>query len=72
MTYQQVGVVIFGAMVGINAAGLALDAALFVQGLPTVSDVARRNPWLAALIIGANACGLAGLALHFTNGFRPE
>ena len=62
------GLVIFALTVGINAAGLMIDAVLFSQGWPTVSAFASRNPWAAALIIALNGAGLLGLAIHFSNG----
>jgi hypothetical protein len=55
-------------MVGLNAAGLALDAALYTAGLPTVSQFSTKNPWAAALIIALNILGVIGLAMHFSNG----
>lgn len=70
---QIVGLIIFAACVSINAAGLALDGALSAQSLPTITDVARRNPWVATIIILANVAGLVGLCLHFfefRNGAR--
>lgn len=68
MTTQTLGLVLFASVVALNVAGLAIDAALAEHGIGTVSDFARRNQWLAALIIIVNIVGVLGLAMHFSNG----
>lgn len=68
MTTQTLGLILFASTVALNVAGLAIDAALAEHGVQTISDFARRNQWLAALIIIANIVGVLGLAMHFSNG----
>lgn len=65
---QTIGLIAFCVVVALNVLGLAVDAALREHGVETISDFARRNQWLAALIILINLAGCAGLILHFSNG----
>ena len=64
---QWYGLLIFGLVVSLNTVGLTLDASLALNNLPTVTDWARVNPWIATAILAINATGLVGLAIHFTN-----
>ena len=68
MKIRAIGLIVFSIVIGLNAAGLGLDAALFQQGFPTITDIARRNPWLTTIIILVNALGLVGLVVHLSNG----
>ena len=68
MTSQTLGLILFASTVALNVAGLAIDAALREHGIETITDFARRNQWLAALIIIGNIVGLLGLAMHFSDG----
>lgn len=68
MTPQQLGLITFMIVTSINLGGLSLDAALFSSKLTTVTELARRNPWIASLIVLLNIIGTIGLAIHFTNG----
>lgn len=68
MTPQTLGLILFASSVALNVMGLAIDATLHETGVQTVTDFARRNQWLAALIILTNIVGLLGLAMHFSNG----
>lgn len=68
MTTQGLGLLLFSVSVALNVAGIAIDLALKEQDMGTVTDFARRNQWLAALIILSNMIGLIGLILHFSDG----
>jgi len=68
VTGQQLGLVLFAAVVGLNCAGLALDAALYTEGLRTVTQFARGHAWAAAAILVLNGAGVFGLLLHFAAG----
>ena len=65
---RTAGIVVFAVVVGLNGAGLALDGILAAHNLQTVTDFARKNQWLAGLIVLLNIVGLLGLAAHFSNG----
>lgn len=67
MTVQQAGLVMFTVVVGLNAAGLMLDAVLNSMNLRNVTHFVQHNPWAAVLILGINLFGTVGLALHFTD-----
>jgi hypothetical protein len=70
---SDVGFIVFASVVAINAAVLALDAALVSCKLQSVTQFSRHNQWLAAIAILVNAAGFFGLMLHFSdfNGEHP-
>lgn len=66
MSWQNIGLMIYcivtiGAVLILMGDWLALER----QGLPTISDYSRANPWLAYVILVLIASGNAGLAVHF-------
>jgi len=64
---QKTGLILFVSVCFLNVAGLSLDAVLASIGAKTVTDFARKNQWLAAIVILINAIGLIGLVLHFAD-----
>jgi hypothetical protein len=68
MPWRRIGILLFAAVVGLNVAGLMIDAALYSTGAPTVSEWLRRNQWAVAIVMALNGAGLLGLAMHFSNG----
>lgn len=62
---QNDGLWVFVSVVACNVLGLLFDMLLQKTGFPMVTDIARRNPIVASLIVSVNALGVAGLAYHF-------
>lgn len=61
----NVGLIIFIAVVILNALGLTLDAILFLLKLPTVTSKVRVHPWYGVAILALQVVGLVALAMHF-------
>jgi len=62
---RALGLVLFCAVVNLNVAGLAVDTLLVVHGWSPITEYARDNWWIRALIVGANMAGTGGLVVHF-------
>lgn len=58
------GLWVFVAVTMANVLGLMVDYMLMRLSVPTVTEIAKRNPWVAALILVANSAGGIGLAYH--------
>ena len=61
------GLLVFVAVVCLNVAGLGLDLALEKSGVDTITSFARRNQWVACIVLLVNVAGLVGLMVHFTD-----
>jgi hypothetical protein len=66
-TARAIGLLLFSIVTGLNAFGLGLDYVLTQAKLPTVSEWARANQWIAAIIMILQCVAVFGLAVHLTN-----
>jgi len=66
-TLQSIALLVFVTTVGLNVFGLGIDAALHEVQWRTISEFARKNQWLAAIIIAINGVGIIALAVHLSN-----
>lgn len=61
---REDGLWIFCAVVACNVVGLVADYILAKIGIAMVSEVARRNVFVALAIVSHNALGLVGICFH--------
>lgn len=61
------GLWIFAAVTLLRVNALVVDFALLKLHLPTITEYARRNTWLTFVILGLEAIGLFGLAVHLAS-----
>jgi len=62
---QDMGFTMFLSVLFANVAGVLVDHILSMRGLPTITDVVRRYHIAGIPIVGLQAIGAFGLAMHF-------